>query len=122
VTQQIEEKIAAHLIAQAMAAYPHLTADNVIVRASTGEFEYTRNKGRSVIGSERLTVECLVDASEPIDRRAFVRQVGRREIDFGDGYRAFQEYKRHINYNYVEVAELKRVAFYIQYTYDIEEA
>lgn len=116
----IETKIENYLTGLALAAYPDLNGENVIVSFSGGDFLYSRNKGRRVIGSEILHCAVAVDSAEPVDRREFIRLVGRKEIDFEDGYRAFQEYKRHEWYNYAEVTGLKRTVFYLDYTYDIE--
>jgi len=127
----IEDLIEAHVQDRARDAYPELavprslTADGadeqILVRCTSGEMVYDRFKGRRCIGTEVLTVEVTVFSAAPIDRRPFIRQFGRKEIDLGDGFKVFQELKRHEYHDHIASSGMKAVVFTLAYTYDILE-
>lgn len=117
----IDDKIEQHITDQMAAAYPDIDPDQYVIVMADGQADYTKRKGRDVVGSETLLVDVVVATESKFDRLPFWRAFRRRELNL-DGDKVQQTYKGHKYRNYVETAGFKGTAFRLEYVSTIYES
>jgi len=114
----IETALKTHIENGIHAALPNIDTRQIIVVVGPGKFDYTRNKSRQCLGSERLTVRAAIEHKGYIDRAVIIKAFPLCELVLS-GNRVLQKYLGHEFMETVAVADNNTTTLNLEYTYDI---
>lgn len=124
----IDDDIKVHVLAQCALAYPTLDTNQFIFKITSGSafidqtnVNQRNDEDKYAVYETTVNVMLIIQTEAKIDRDALIRRFPRKDIRFGT-QRVFQEYQRWTDADLVEVANLKGVIHYIDYSYIVHES